>query len=35
MKTLNAKILTSPDIDWSSLDTAAIDTYLWSDNYKP
>lgn len=35
MKTLNAKILTSPEIDWSSLDTAAIDTYLWSDNYKP
>lgn len=35
MKTLNAKILTSPEIDWASLDSAMIDTYRWGDDYKP
>lgn len=35
MKTYQVRILPSADIDWSALDTAMIDTYLWSDDYKP
>ena len=35
MKTYTVKLLTSPEIDWSKVDTALIDTYLWESDYRP
>lgn len=35
MRTYNVKMLATPEIDWESIPTAPIDTYLWGSDYMP
>lgn len=35
MKTYDVKIMPDSNIDWTQIKSAMIDTYLWSDSFKP